>query len=410
MLESGALVCGQEAEFEIIGPPRRGASGAVYPAIRRGDGRPAAVKVTRRPDAAAFEQEVHCLRQLGRDARTLPQIYDWRVDGERAVLMMEHFPAGSLQAQLEARGPLDADALRRLLDDLLEALVVVHARSLVHLDVKPANVLVAPDRFVLADFGLSRAFGTRADVLPTSPGTPGYRAPEQVWARAHQIGTRTDLYGLGATAWSAATGRSLAQADETTDWAAFHGLPSLHTTAPEVPEPLANIVMHMLRAHAERRPGSAAEVRHRLWHPPQIHGVLAERVVCGEAACASALDEIAHPLLRHIVRSTEQLRLARFEAGDLLCITGEASYHAFLLLRGRVRIYRDGRDLTVLESPGEIFGETAAITGVPRTATMEADVDTTCAVFNAGELLDFLRANPECTLQLVANLAERLAR
>jgi hypothetical protein len=210
--------------------------------------------------------------------------------------------------------------------------------------------------------------------------------------------------------WAAATGRRLSEADEVADWAAFHGLPSLQTAAPEVPESLSNVVMHMLRAHAERRPGSAAEVRHRLWHPPQIHGVLAQRVVRGETAEAQALDGVAHPLLRHIIRDTKQVRLARFEEGDLLCLHGEASYHAFLLLSGRVRIRRGDNTLSIIESPGEILGETAAITGAPRTATMEADTETTCAVFNAGELLEFLRQNPECALQLVANLAERLAR
>lgn len=198
-------------------------------------------------------------------------------------------------------------------------------------------------------------------------------------------------------------------ADERDDWAAFHGLPPLQRAAPGVPGALANVVMHLLRAHSERRPGSAADVRHRLWHPPQLHGVLAQRVIHGSAA-ADALDEVAHPLLRHIVKSTPELRLARFEEGDQLCVAGEASYHAFLLLCGRIRVHRGGVELAVLESPGEIVGETAALSGVTRTASMEAETGTTCAVFNAGELLDFLRTNPECALQLVANLAERLAR
>lgn len=408
--ETGELLEGREATYQVVGPPARGAQGAVYPAVRQTDGQLVAVKVVEAPDAASFEQELHSLRQLGRYARTLPEVHDWSVDcGDgRAFVALEHFTT-SLEMRLEA-GPLGAEKLRRLLDDLLEALVAVHGRSLVHLDVKPANVMVAADRFVLADFGLSRQFGTREHVMPGASGTPGYRAPEQRWARWHQLGPRTDLYGLGATVWAAASGRRLTEADEVEDWAAFHGLAPLQQVAPEVPEALRNVVMHLLRAHAERRPGSAAEVRHRLWHPPQIHGVLEQRVVRGEKAEAEALSEIAHPLLRHIVKSTDEVRIARFEQGDLLCLTGEASYHAFLLLNGRVRIYRESRDLAVVESPGEILGETAAITGAPRTATMEADLPTTCAVFNAGELLEFLRKNPECALQLVANLAERLAR
>ncbi len=66
--------------------------------------------------------------------------------------------------------------------------------------------------------------------------------------------------------------------------------------------------------------------------------------------------------------------------------------------------------MTTIDAQGEIVGETAAITGSPRTATVRADSACDVVIFNGAELMDFLRDNPEIALRLVANLAERLVR
>ena len=108
-----------------------------------------------------------------------------------------------------------AGRIARLFAELADALEVVHAAGVLHLDVKPANVLVGADgRPVLIDFGLS--VGGRAARLGVADavvgdgalrGTPAFMAPEQAARAADRIGPATDLYGLGATLSAALAGR-----------------------------------------------------------------------------------------------------------------------------------------------------------------------------------------------------------
>jgi serine/threonine protein kinase len=77
----------------------------------------------------------------------------------------------------------------------------------VHRDVKPANILMAPDRAVLTDFGIARAAGTsELTTVGVLIGSPSYMAPEH--ARGGQSGPAGDLWGLGASLYAAVEGRA----------------------------------------------------------------------------------------------------------------------------------------------------------------------------------------------------------
>src|SRR5262249_19972202 len=98
-----------------------------------------------------------------------------------------------------------------------DALAHAHARSIVHRDVKPANIIVTPDRGpVLVDFGLGLdetvAGGSALGVIS---GTPAYMAPEQVAGAAHRIDGRTDIYSLGVVLYEMLCGRGPFRATNT---------------------------------------------------------------------------------------------------------------------------------------------------------------------------------------------------
>lgn len=109
----------------------------------------------------------------------------------------------SLSAQRKIAGPLDQNQLLELAHDLLSALSALHSAGLVHLDLKPDNVMLEPGKSRLIDFGLA----TQANrVQPGISGTPGFFTPEQLdeVVEERDFAPEVDLFKLGVTlAWAA---------------------------------------------------------------------------------------------------------------------------------------------------------------------------------------------------------------
>lgn len=126
-----------------------------------------------------------------------------------AYLVMEYEDGLTLAALLrlrEAEGrPFGEEDLVRVAVPLLEGLERVHDAGMLHRDIKPANILVRRDdeRPVLIDFGAAKA-GLAGSSKSLAPYTEGYAAPEQV--ADGNLGTWTDLYGVGATLWRMVAG------------------------------------------------------------------------------------------------------------------------------------------------------------------------------------------------------------
>jgi serine/threonine-protein kinase len=137
-------------------------------------------------------------------------VYDFgEVDGLLYIAM--RLVEGSDLASLVKRGPLPPPRVMTLLGQVAEALDDLHSQGLVHLDVKPANVLVTsherrPEHVYLADFGLTRRGTTghrtgAGDFL----GSPTYAAPEHL--RGEPVDPRTDVYSLSCVLFACLTGR-----------------------------------------------------------------------------------------------------------------------------------------------------------------------------------------------------------
>ncbi|MEO5817658.1 MAG: serine/threonine-protein kinase [Gemmatimonadaceae bacterium] len=126
------------------------------------------------------------------------------VDG--FVFYVMAFVDGETLAQrVRSRGPVSASEGARVLREVAWALAYAHAQGLVHRDVKPDNILIefSSGRALVADFGIAAAAGDAAG--DGVSGTPEFMSPEQ--ALGGDIDARSDLYGLGATAFYAFSGR-----------------------------------------------------------------------------------------------------------------------------------------------------------------------------------------------------------
>jgi serine/threonine protein kinase/SpoVK/Ycf46/Vps4 family AAA+-type ATPase len=120
-------------------------------------------------------------------------------------LVMEYIAGETLRARLKARGCLPQDEALRCVGLLSEALSYAHAAHVLHRDVKPENVLLAPNNTPkLLDFGVARILARTSQKASTNIGTVEYMAPEQMQGAA---GTNADLWGLGVTFYELLTGR-----------------------------------------------------------------------------------------------------------------------------------------------------------------------------------------------------------
>src|SRR5207253_8820400 len=128
----------------------------------------------------------------------------------RPFVVMEHVPGLTLQEFADQHRPSPRQAAR-LVAELARAVAYLHARGIIHQDIKPRNVLVDDQgRPRLIDFGLARLRHAWCDDTGDwIGGTADYMSPEQARGRSDQIGTWTDVFGLGGLLYRLLTGRPL---------------------------------------------------------------------------------------------------------------------------------------------------------------------------------------------------------
>jgi len=416
--------------YRLIKRLGRGSFGSVFFArcldhdARRDDSPPeqVAIKILgsqRGPAPDMLRRELAAMLAIQHDR--IPRVYDWCLDEDQAFVVMQHFPAGSLRDLMPLQGPVDEEMLWRLLADLLSALDVAHRNSVLHLDIKPANVLLdGHGGFVVTDFGVSQASCIQRGFLPFSVGTRGYQAPEQRGERFEQYDLRTDLWGVGATVWAIAAGLNLAERDDLVrqdDSGEIYGLPPLVERRISCSAELEEVVMSLLHIDPSERPGSVAEVLARV--NAFVSGAkfdadtlaATRRANVDDADVEELIDSLVDPLLISICKRRDFRRyFVKYEDGESMCEEAEASYYAFLLLQGTVVVSRGGREVTRVSGEGSFLGEVATLAGLGRTVSMRAAGTVWAVVLNAAELERFVTANPAMGLRVIRSMAHRLAR
>lgn len=237
----------------------RGASGTVWRAHPAGHPRrTVAVKRLRSPsgrDGAGHDRldrlryEADVLAEL--DHLHIVRILDVVADAAGPALVMQYAGGGSLADLLRQRGALAAGEVVAVLAPIADALDSAHRRSLVHGDVKPANILFTSDgQPLLADFGIARS-SLAADSEPLE-GTAEYLAPEQRAATAPD--PRSDIYALGMVARQAVAGQAVPAALATAIARATQPDPADRFARAE---DLARALRHAVDHRAVRLPGPA---------------------------------------------------------------------------------------------------------------------------------------------------------
>jgi serine/threonine protein kinase len=238
------------SHYRIIGKLGAGGMGVVYRAEDTKLGRMVALKfiapreIESAEEKARFLHEAQAAASLGHPNICVVHEID-EADG-RLFMAMEYVEGESLKDRV-ARGPLKIDEALDVAIQIAQGLDAAHRKSVVHRDVKPANIMMEAGGLVkIMDFGLAKMSGqSKLTKTGTTLGTTAYMSPEQ--ARGEEADHRSDIWSLGAVIYEMVAGRTPFKGD--------YEQAVLYSIMNEAPEPLtavrSNVPMELDRIVAK---------------------------------------------------------------------------------------------------------------------------------------------------------------
>lgn len=326
--------------------------------------------------ALRFMEEAQITGQL--DHPNIVPVHDFGTGADRGsgvFFTMKLVEGETLTKIIERLHGADYDhrEIERVLQMFLkicDGLSFAHSRGVVHRDLKPDNVMIGSHGQVyVMDWGVALLASGRAAEMPVPKaptvslsddlsrdsreeagaivGTFEYMAPEQAWGRTDEIDNRTDVFGLGGILYHLLTGRgpnAAGTAFECLQRAqrALADPPEKHGAWPNLPPGLCRIALKALSKRPEERYQSVVEMK----------------------------DDI-----EDFLRGGGWFETKTFPPGHVIIRQGDAADAAYIISEGTCEVVKgSGADNLVVRrlGPGEVFGETAVLTGEPRTASVVA--------------------------------------
>jgi len=258
-------------KYKILEEIGRGAFATVYKAHDPTLDRFIALKVLHphwaaTPDfVARFRHEARASAQLRHPH--IVTVYEADEADGQLYIAMEYLPGRTLRALLEDEGSLPLERVLPILEQIAGALDCAHGRSVVHRDVKPANIMVEETtqgiQATLTDFGLVKAMEGSSALTScgTLLGSPEYMAPEQADPqRAAKVGPAADRYALGVVAYRMLTGQVPFPGDTPATLNAHLNLdpPDPRDICQDLPRAVADALLRMLAKRPADRFASAS--------------------------------------------------------------------------------------------------------------------------------------------------------
>jgi serine/threonine protein kinase len=144
-----------------------------------------------------FQREARTMARLGRHAQ-LPCLLDHFADGDQFYLVQEYVPGLTLSQELRQHGPQNEIQVKQFLREMIAIVRYIHRQRLLHLDIKPANIIrrSSDQKLVLIDFGAVRRYPNEGIDAGRCAGTIGFAPAEQL---AGEPTPASDIYALGVT-------------------------------------------------------------------------------------------------------------------------------------------------------------------------------------------------------------------
>ncbi len=256
--------------YELYRQIARGGMADVYLARDLLLDRPVAIKVL----FDQFSKDKQFVERFRREAQraanlnhpNIVSVFDWGEERGTYFIVMEYVEGRSLAEIIKTEGSIHPDKVAEISSEVAAALSFAHRNGIVHRDVKPGNVLVAPNGHIkVADFGIARALTNVQSELTqagTVMGTATYISPEQ--AQGMEIDPRSDLYSLGVMIYEMLSGRP-PFAGETPVAVAYQHVQdspiSLRAAGVSVAESLEAVTMKLLAKNPVNRYPTAEDLR-----------------------------------------------------------------------------------------------------------------------------------------------------
>lgn len=261
------------ATYEVDQEIGRGGMGIVYRARDKRLKRFVAIKLL--PPELSFRRDIRSrfLREAetaaGLSHPNIVPIYSVDEVGNLVFFVMACIDGDNLAKQLQKRGPLPVEDVRRWLMEVGDALAYAHSRGVIHRDIKPDNILIdaIDGRALVTDFGIARAATDSGDTPRLTAtgmaiGTPAYMSPEQA-SGDRDLDARSDLYSLGIVAYQMLVGEPPFVGNTTPALLVKHlaEMPvPVDRRRHDVPPDLARIVMRLLEKSPDQRFQTANEM------------------------------------------------------------------------------------------------------------------------------------------------------
>ncbi|HPC08699.1 MAG TPA: protein kinase, partial [Smithella sp.] len=209
-------------------------------------------------EIARFKQEYNLVKSL--DVDNIVKIFDLVDYDNQYAIIEEDFGGISLKDSLKDK-ELDLQSLLRISSKVSGTLGLIHKNNIIHLDIKPDNILINPERdeVKVADFGISAVLTHANDELynpDVIEGTLSYMSPEQTGRMNRGVDYRTDIYSLGVTFYEMLTGEVPFKSKDPMELIHSHiarqPLPPDHLN-PSIPPVLSSIILRMLSKNPEER-------------------------------------------------------------------------------------------------------------------------------------------------------------
>ena len=202
---------------------------------------------------AKMKKEAAILSRLSHS--NIVSVYDIFEENNTVYMVLEYISGGSLKDVIRKNGKLDEATTLRYASQLCDAVAEIHRNNVLHLDIKPGNILIDPnDNVRLIDFGISKQYNsdTHAETSTTPVGISKGFAPTEQYTGVAQFSPATDIYAIGATIYNMCSGKIPPEAVSLLD----EDLPKING----ISDQLWNAITKAMSVRRNQRPQSAAEL------------------------------------------------------------------------------------------------------------------------------------------------------